>query len=281
MALSDIEKSFIYEYSARLLERDMLTNQLFAGSAVGRNLRSLVLGLPVRAATFTNPFEEAISGTLRADAGATRQAARNVGEAASMMGVARTGMATITGALRDMQEIIDKINAGELDGSSSVVQGDYNALRDKIVGTISGTDFNGISMLDSDKWGTSQIDADGKVFIQSDKSGGFDISFHAVDTPSSGVAWADLSGAALGDDGTRATQLGFVQTLASEMESVQSMYQSKEDSLHSQELALQSQAQILDNAARLRKPSDPAMSLEKLLAELILKESGTIFDGNG
>lgn len=281
MALSDIEKSFIYEYSARLLERDMLTNQLFAGSAVGRNLRSLVLGEPIRAKTFTNPFEEAISGTLRADAGATRQAARNVGEAASMMGVARTGMTTITGALRDMQEIIDKINAGELNGSSSVVQSDYNALRDKIIGTISGTDFNGISMLDSTKWGTSQIDSDGKVFIQSDKSGGFNISFYAVDTPSSGVAWADLSGAALGDDGTRATQLGFVQTLASEMESVQSMYQSKEDSLHSQQLALQSQAQILDNAAQLRKPSDPGYTLEKLLAELILKESGTIFDGQG
>ncbi|MFH1912825.1 MAG: flagellin [Pseudomonadota bacterium] len=281
MALSDIEKSFLYEYSARLLERDMLTNQLFAGSAVGRNLRSLVLGEPVRAATFTNPFEEAISGTLRADAGATRQAARNVGEAASMMGVARTGMSTIVSALSDMESIIDKINTGELNGASTVVQADYNALRDKIIGTISGTDFNGISMLDSAKWGTSQIDAGGKVFIQADKSGGFDISFYAVDTPTSGVAWADLAGAGLGADGTRATQLGFVQTLASEMNSIQSMYQSKEDSLHSQQLALQSQAQILDNAAQLRKPSDPDYSLEKLLADLILRESGTIFDGQG
>lgn len=281
MALTDLEKAFIYDYSSRLLERDMLTNQLFAGSAVGQNLRSLVLGEPVRAATFTNPFEEAISGTLRADAGATRQAARNVGEAASMMGVARTGMATISTALSDMEDIIDKINSGELDGSSSVVQSDYNALRDKVLGTISGTDYNGIAMLDSDQWGTSQIDADGKVFIQSDKSGGFNISFHAVDTPASGVNWSDLSGAALGDAGTRATQLGYVQTLASEMNSIQSMYQSKEDSLQSQELALQSQAQILDNAAQLRKPSDPDYSLEKLLADLIARDSGTIFDGTG
>lgn len=281
MALTDIEKSFIYDYSSRLLERDMLTNQLFAGSAVGRSLRSLVLGEPVRAATFTNPFEEAISGTLRADADATRQAARNVGEAASMMGVARTGMATISTALRDMEEIIDKINSGELDGSSSVVQGDYNALRDKITGIISDTDFNGISMLDSSKWGTEQIDSGGKVFIQSSTGGGFDISFHSVDTPASGVDWADLSGADLGADGTRATQLGYVQTLASEMESIQDMYQNKEDSLSSQELSLQSQAQILDNAAQLRKPSDPGYTLEKLLADLILRDSGTIIDSQG
>jgi flagellin len=190
-------------------------------------------------------------------------------------------MATISTALRDMEEIIDKINSGELDGSSSVVQGDYNALRDKITGVISDTDFNGISMLDSSKWGTEQIDSGGKVFIQSSTGGGFDISFHSVDTPASGVDWADLSGADLGADGTRATQLGYVQTLASEMESIQDMYQSKEDSLSSQELSLQSQAQILDNAAQLRKPSDPGYTLEKLLADLILRDSGTIIDSQG
>jgi flagellin len=281
MALSDIEKSFIYDYSSRLLEQDMLTNQLFAGSGVGRDLRSLVLGGAVRATTFTNPFEEAISGTLRADAGATRQASRNVGEAASMMGVARTEMATIVSALSDMEDIIDKINTGELDGTSAVVQSDYNALRDKITGLISGADYNGIAVLDSAQWGTGQIDANGNVFIQASTNGGFNITFYSVDTPSSGTNWSDLSGADLAVSGTRATQLGYVQTLSSEMGSILSMYESKEDSLASQELALQSQAQILDNAAQLRKPSDPQYSLEKLLADLILRDTGTLVDGLG
>ncbi|MCJ2163794.1 MULTISPECIES: flagellin [unclassified Pseudodesulfovibrio] len=281
MALTDIEKSYLYDYSMQLLQQDMLTNKLFGASGVGRDLRSLVLGAPVRAATFTNPFEEAISGTLRGDAAAVRQASRNVGEAASMMGVARTEMATINDALNDMEDMIDKINSGELDGTSAVVQSDYDALVDKINGTISNADFNGIAMLDSSQWGTDQIDANGNVYIQSSKDGGFNITFHSVDTPSSGVAWADLDGTDLGADGTRATQLGYVQTLQSEMSSILNVYEGKEDSLQSQELNLQSQAQLLDQAAQLRKPSDPDYSLEQLLADLIARDTGTIYSGSG
>lgn len=281
MALTELEKNFIYDYSKQLLQQDMLTNQLFGSSKVGQDLRSFVLGSPRRATTFTNPFEEAISGTLRADAGSTRQASRNVGEAAAMMGVARTEMSVITDALEDMEDIIDKINNGELDGSSAVVQADYNALRDKITGTISGADFNGIAVLDSTQWNTDQIDANGNVFIQSNKNGGFNITFHSVDDPSSGTNWSDLDGSALGVAGTRATQLGYVQTLRSEMDAILDMYGSKEDSLQSQETALQSQAQILDSAAQLRKPSDPNYSLEKLIADLVARSTGSLFDSSG
>ncbi|WFS64211.1 flagellin [Pseudodesulfovibrio thermohalotolerans] len=279
MALTDIEKSFIYDYSLQLLQQDMLTNRLFGSSAVGRNLRSLVLGEPARAATFTNPFEEAISGTLRGDAAAVRQAARNVGEAASMMGVARTGMATIVDALNDMEDIIDRIDSGELDGTSSVVQGDFDALADKISGVVSNADFNGIALLDSSQWDTDQVDSDGNVYIQSSKDGGFNITFHSVDMPSGGVGWADLDGAALGADGARATQLGYVQSLQSEMTAITDMYGGKEDSLQAQQLSLESQAQLLDQAAQLRKPSNPEYSLEQLLADLIIRDTGTIFDG--
>lgn len=281
MALTDIEKSFIYDYSLQLLQQDMLTNQLFGSSTVGRNLRSLVLGEPVRAATFSNPFEEAISGQLRGDAAAVRQAASNVGEAAAMMGVAQTDMATIMDALNDMEDMIDRINSNELDGTSSVVQSDFDALRDKISGIVSNSDFNGIALLDSSQWGTDQIDANGNVYIQSSKNGGFNITFHSVDTPSSGVAWTDLTGADLGDSGTRATQLGYVQSLQSEMSAIQDMYEGKADSLQSQQISLESQAQLLDQAAQLRKPSDQDYSLEQLLADLIIRGTGTILDGTG
>ena len=195
MALTDVEKSYIYNYSNQLLQQDMLTNQLFAGSGVGQDLRSLVLGESTKAKTFTNPFEEAISGTLRADADVTRQASRNVGEATSMMGIARNSMSTIVDSLEAMEEIISDIESGNLDATSSVVQEDYDALRDKITGLISSTDFNGIYLLDSSQWGTEQISASGQVSIQSDQNNGFNIAFHAVDQGSSSVDWSDLDGA--------------------------------------------------------------------------------------
>lgn len=279
MSLTDVEKSFIYNYSQQLLQQDMLTNQLFGASGAAQDLRSMILGGPVKAQTFTTPFEEAISGTLRADAGATRQASRNVGEASSMMGVARNDMATIVDALKDMEDIIDKIETGELDQTSAVVQSDYEALRDKITGTVSNSDYNGIALLDGSKWNTNQIDANGNVHIQSSKDGGFNITFHNVN----GTNWAGLIGSELDNSagGDRAAQLALVQSYKSDMEATLDMYESKESSLDSQELHLQSQAQILDSAAQMRKPSDPDYSLEKLLVDLINRNTGSLFDSSG
>jgi len=279
MALTDIEKNFLYSYSTQLLQQEMLTNQLFGASKVGQDLRSLVLGGSVRATTFTNPFEEAISGTLRADAGSTRQASRNVGEAASMVGVARTDMATIVDALADMEDIIDKIDTGELDQTSSVVQADYNALRDKITGTISNSDFNGIALLDGSQWGTNQIDSNGNVYIQTSDDGGFNVTFHNVDD----YSWSSLVGSELDNSaaGDRAAQLALVRSFKGDMEAILSMYEGKEDSLQSQQTHLQSQAQLLDQAAQMRKPSDPNYSLEQLLADLIARDTGTIFSSSG
>jgi len=277
MALSEAHKFFILDYSTRLLQQDILTNSVFGNSAVGQDLRSLVLGEPRKAATFTNPFEQAISGRLRADAGTTRQASRNVGEAASMMGVARTDMATIVDSLKDMEDIIDKIDSGELSGSSSVVQSDYDALKNKIIGTYSNSDFNGIALLDGSKWGTNQIDANGNVFIQANDSGGFNITFHNVE----GENWAGLDQAELAASGDRADQLALVQSLKSDMEAVLDMYERKEDSLKSQEFSLQSQAQILDKAAQVRMPESGAASLEKLIADLVAQNLGDIINRVG
>jgi len=279
MALTDIEKSMLYNYSQQLLQQDMLTNHVFAGSSVGRDMRSMMLGEPVRAKTFTNPFEEAISGTLRADAGATRQASRNVGEGAAMMGVARNSMSTIVDTLGEMEEMISDIESGNLDATNTVVQDDYDDLRDKITGLISSTDYNGIYFLDSTQWGTEQISSSGSVHLQSNQDDGFNINYNAVDGGSSSVDWSDLSGAAL--NGQLATQKSYVDNLKQWSSSVEDMYRIKEDSLANQQVQLESQAQLLDSAAQMRKPSDPNYSLEKLLADLIVRETGTLFDTNG
>lgn len=279
MALTDVEKNFIVNYSQQLLQQDMLVNQLFGSSSVGKDIRSLVLGETAGATVFTNPTEQALSGSLRANSDAIRQASRNVGEGATMMGVAKNSMSTIVGALGSMKDIIADIEAGNLDASSSVVQDDYNALRDKITGTIDSTDFNGIYMLDSSKWGTEQINSKGQVYIQSSSDGGFNISFHAVNDGTSTVDWSDLSGAAL--DGSLATQKSYVDSLKSWASTIENMYGGKVDNLESQKIQLEGQAQLLDNAAQSRMPSHPEYSLEKLVADLIVRNIGGVIDTNG
>lgn len=281
MALTDIEKNLLFDYSQQMLQQDMLTNQIFAASKVGQDLRSLVLGEPVRAETFTNPFEEAISGKLRTDADTTRQAAKNVGEAAKMMQIAHSSMETINDALEDMEDILEKVKNGDLDGTDATVQSDFDSLRDKIIGLYEDTDFNGIFMLDSSRWGNDQIDANGNVFIQSSNNGGFNITFHAIDAGTSSYDWTDLQGSDLANGAGQTTQEGVLLDMSSYVSMVEDLYEGKVDSLESQQTALEGQAQILDQAAQLRKPSDSTYSLEKLLADLVTKEIGTLVDSSG
>ncbi len=274
MTLDSSQKLLIYNMAMQTWQSDLLSNSLFAGSQVGRNLRDLVLATqPVR--PMTNPFEEAITGTLRADAAATRANAANVGEAVSMVGAAKTAVTQISDALQDMEDIIDQINLGELSASSGVVQADYDALRDKIKGLVSSTDYNGIAVLDGSQWGTDQIDANGNVYIQSNKNGGFNVTFHNLD----GINWDNLDGSAL--DGSLAAQLAFVQSFQQDIDAVESVYSTKLSSLQNQQTQLLAQADLLDQAVDNRMSSASGMTTEQILLNLILGDTGSIVDESG
>ena len=270
--MSDYNALFIYDYAFQALQQDMLTNYIFTGSQVGRTLRDMVLWRNSALQPLTNPTEEALTGTMRADSAAIRQNARNVGEAASMMGIAKTAVEQINSALGDMEDIIEGINAGELDAGSSLVQADYDALKSKISGLISDTDFNSIYMLDSSQWGTQQIDSSGNVWIQAYKNGGFDVTFVPVDT----MDWSDLDSAELDTDINN--QKSVVDSLQLEIEAVLDRYTAKESSLDYQEARLSSQADILDQAVASRMPSSAGRRLEQLLLDYLLESTGGIVD---
>lgn len=278
MALSDFEKSFIYDVSSRLLTQDLLNNAYFAGSQVGRSLRDLVLAKqPVQ--PLTNPFDEAITGTLRGDAAAVRQNADNVTEAATLVGTAQSGTSQILETLGAMEDIIEKINAGELDASDPEVQADYDALRDQIIGIYENTDYNGIYMLDSSKWGTDQIDSSGQVYIQAYKEGGFNVSFHSVDDPVDGSAWTDLQGSDLETD--LAGQTLLVDEFTSAITTIDDIYLNRQTMLESQATSLDNQAALLDQAVEARRQNSTSLSVENLLINLILRESGSLLDEEG
>lgn len=278
MALSDFEKNFIYDVSSRLLTQDLLNNAYFAGSQVGRSLRDMVLARqPVQ--PLTNPFDEAITGTLRGDAAAVRRNADNVTEAAALVGTARSGTSQILEALAGMEDIIDKINTGKLDASDAQVQTDYNALRDQIIGVYESTDYNGIYMLDSSKWGTEQINSSGQVYIQAYKNGGFNISFHSVDDPVDGNNWNDLQGSELETD--LAGQTLLVDRFSGAISTIDDLYKNRQTMLESQADSLESQAVLLDQAVEARRQNTTSLSVENLLINLILRESGSLLDEEG
>lgn len=276
MALTDLQKMLVYGTATSMWQQDLLFNAYFQGSSVGANLRNMLLGqtpiLPL-----TNPSDQAITGRLRSDSAALRQNAANVSEAASMAGLAASTLDTIVSTLEEMEDLALQIKTGELDYSSTV-ETEYNELRDKISGLIEGTLYNGMAMLDSSQWGTSQIDSDGNVYIQSMLNGGFNLTFHALDD----VSWSDLDGSNLENlvAGDLQGQLDTLSGYISDMETIADIYSGREDNLTGQATAMQSQADLLDQVVASQTQS-PASSLESLLLRLLSQTSGSLLDEQG
>lgn len=130
MALSDLQRLFTFYTATQLWQQDLLTNVYFQGSSVGANLRSMILGQqPVQ--PLTNPFDEAMTGRLRADSAAMRQNANNVREAASMVGIAAEAVGVIKSTLEEMQTLAQQIKDGGLTYSADLAA-EYETLDNKI-----------------------------------------------------------------------------------------------------------------------------------------------------
>ena len=277
MALTDLERLFVFTTANQIWQQDLLMNAYFQGSSVGANLREMMLGRPA-VKPLTNPYDEAITGRLRADSATIRQAARNVQEASSMMGIAAESVGVIKNTLEEMQSIAQQVKDGDLTYSASVAS-QYNALRDKITGIVESTLYNGISLLDSGAWGTEQIDASGNVHIQSTlggSNGGFDVTFQALDT----IPWStQLEGENLEDvpAGDLQTQLDRLSGYIGDMTTTEDLYSERQEGLTYQATALESQADLLDQAVEARRQT-PTLSLEEILVRLLLRDTGTLLD---
>lgn len=275
MALSDLQQLFVYYTASQMWQQDLLTNVYFQGSSVGANLRSMLLGQqPVQ--PLTNPFDEAMTGRLRADSAAMRQNAANVREASSMVGVAAEAVGTIKTTLEEMQALAQGIKDGTLTYSADIAA-EYETLDDRITSIIESTQYNGISLLDKTRWGTDQISASGNVHIQALPDGGFDVTFRDVGA----VDWeGDLIGTDLGAAGTLQTQLDTLSGSIGDMTTLGDTYAKRASGLDYQATALESQADLLDQAVTARRQT-PKTSLEEILLDLLLRDSGTLVDETG
>jgi len=271
MALTDFERYLLYDTSMQLWQQSFLTNALFYGGSVGQSLRTLALGeQPVR--TLTNPYDEAITGTLRADARATLQNSKNVTEAAAMVGIAETSTASIKTMLEDMKELVEGLTSNP----TAAQEEEYDSLRDNILAAVSNTDYNGMYLLDGTKWGTDQIDSNGNVYIQAYKNGGFDVNFHDVEA----LDFSALDSSHLGNAAGRTAELAAIDSRLSSITTIDDMYTDRQSDLEFQAARLESQAELLAQAAEARRQT-PTVSVEDLLLNLLLRESGSLVDSTG
>ena len=275
MALSDLQRLVVYDTATQLWQQDMLMNAYFHGSSVGANLRSMLLGRqPVQ--PLTNPFDEAITGKLRADSRTIRQNARNVREGGAMMGIAAEAVGRVKGLLEEMEALAKSVQEKIAEGGSASLDDkeDYKALRLRIEGIVGSTKFNRIALLDGNQWGTDQIGADGKVFIQGFQDGGFDLNFRNLDR------FSPLGEDALDDGGRLEDQLDLLSGFIADMATIGDIYTRRQEGLEFQASALESQADLLDQAVQARRQTPPK-SLEEILLDLLFRNSGRIVDQTG
>ncbi|WP_028575351.1 hypothetical protein [Desulfonatronovibrio hydrogenovorans] len=277
MSLMDLERYLLYSTSVQLWQQDMLINAYFHGSSIGKNLREMMIGRPP-VKPLTNPFDEAITGKLRADSAAIRQHSKNVQEAAQVMGVAAEGVGLIKDTLAQMDLLATKVKNDELDWEDA--EQDYNALKDKIQNIVQNTKFNDLALLDGSQWGKSSaakegISKEGMLYIHSLTEGGFNLSFRDLSEK-----WDDLQGSALEDEADLDGQISLLEGLHGLTGTLEDIYTSRKSSLEYQANALESQADIMDQAVEARRQT-PTLSLEEILLRILHKMTGNLIDETG
>lgn len=265
--------TMLMEYSLQLLQQDMLTNSLFMGGPVGRSLRDLMF-TETQSLKFTDPTAAALSGRLRADAGMLRQASNNVFEAESVMDLASESTTTLKDAFTRMKELANGVATGTMTYAS--VQAEYNSLASQITQTIASASYNGIALQDGTAWA-----ADDRVTV----SGGSGIIKIQSGTSSFDLALYDFSSFKNAFNSTQINTVGkaaaMVNTLSGHIttvDTVASNYAERSTLLDGQATSLAAQAEIMETAARTREKSSDGRTLEELVLDLLLRETGTITD---
>lgn len=291
--MTDNTKQLVFTLSMQMLKGDLLTNSLFYGGQVGKDLRSLVLQRK-GSLKLTDPMGEALSGKIRGNAGMLRQASNNVSEAKALIDKAESSVQTIREALERMQELAQGVADGTL--TATEVSSEYDTLAAKIDTTISSASYNGISLLSSNGWTSDERvtlkgtagnpGASGIIAIQAGKSSFplplTDLQFLA----DKNFTGTDMDGLTLSaatdipDAATAAAISDELSALVGTIQTVETLYEGRSTQLQSQASSLVSQASILDTAASTRKAGNDNRSIEELLLDYLVNQVGGVVNTN-
>jgi flagellin len=265
--------TMLVEYSLQLLQQDMLTNSLFMGGPVGRSLRDMLL-TENQSRKVTDPTAAALTGRLRSDAAMLRQASNNVSEAKSIVDLANSAAATINTSLARMKELANGVATGTM--TYAAVQAEYDSLASQITQTVASASYNGIRLLDGSAWASDDrvtaSGGSGNIAIQSG-TGSFTLALYDFSSFKNAFTSTqiDTVGKAAAMVATLSGHIGTVTTVTAN-------YAARSTNLDSQAAALAAQADIMDTAAATRAKANENRSLEELVLDLLLRETGTITD---
>jgi flagellin len=302
--------SNVLNMALQLSVQDMFSGSWFSNALLNKvwteMMRSSVNGL-IRNTGGADLLGAALGGSLRGDAAMLRQASSNVAEAQSMMNMAATAAGNIAGLLKEAKtlagDFLDATQGLDLGTAGDMAiymklynkfQPLYEAISNNIDSIIQNAKYNGIALLDGSAWGGDERltvmgsvvnPAAASVHIQAGESG-FPLTFNNMKPEFSGIAARytlskPIPGQPLWPGPPRPEVLTDLSSLQSSAQTLADLYAGRAGSLQSQTTSLQSQANILEEAAAQRAKTPAPVSTENLLLNLILRDSGGIFSGRG
>jgi flagellin-like hook-associated protein FlgL len=257
----------------------MLTRTLVQRSLVGQLLGSDMFNSMALSSLLRSPQKsgreitaEALTGLMRSDAGMLRQAAKNVGEGNAIFLQANSAVSSIADALTQMQEIAQSVLNGT---ATSDATSAYMNLANSINGLVSGTAYNGMFLLDGERWASDERLQPG--------NGTAAFSIQAGTTPMTLTLrdLSDLKTAFSAEDldtsisGNVEDTVAKISSLLNTVQTIGNGYAATASGLASQTRSLNRQAEILDTAAARAMPGT-GNNPKNILLDLILSERGRI-----
>ncbi|MDR0466361.1 MAG: hypothetical protein LBH94_03280 [Deltaproteobacteria bacterium] len=287
----------------QLSVQDMFTSSWFTGAVMNKVwtevMRSSLNGLG-RNAGGADLLGVALGGSLRGDAAMLRQASSNLTEAQAMMNMAADAAGNIASQLKEAKTLADDFLAATqgmnvTDPDYAPIyerfQAQYQAIGKNIDAVIKNTTYNGIALLDGNAWNNggerltvtrnaSNAPLAASVHIQAGDNG-FPLTFNNMAAEFSDVAGRHMLVDATWPWAPRQDVASELSSLQRSAQNMADLYAGRAGSLGNQSASLRSQATILEEAAARQIRTPEPVNTEKLLLDLILRDSGTIFSAKG
>ncbi|MDR3073216.1 MAG: hypothetical protein LBV01_00650 [Deltaproteobacteria bacterium] len=256
-----------------LMGQEFLAQALASGGSLDSAVAEMLLSS--RPSTGKEKSAAALTGRIRSDAALLRQGAKNASEGASMASSIAAAGLSLGEMLSDMQTLVQSVASGQL--TIAAARPAYDSLVSALGAVVSGTQYNGISLLNKNGWaGDERLTVTGDTATLSLQLGQGsstfslrDLSFLAVDLSSSGAS----------------SLQSLLNTISRHLATVNSMtsgYEALAGAYTGEAKQLESQAGILTQAAA-RAVAGAGASLSEgglgnILMDLALSDQGRLVD---
>lgn len=265
------------EYSLNLLRGQMIT-QIISGQGLsgvnGMSLTEFILGKPKEARrSGADMMNDALTGLMRSDAAMLRQASKNMMQGKALLETGRDAIKNIQEKARRMSEITAELQANYV--NDVALKDEYASLASGIKSIIEGTQFNGIKLLDGEKWAEDErITVDGstgKISLQAGNAPST-LTIYNLEAYKTAFQATDL------DPGSLSATAGMLGQFSTMLEGMGYSYDARAGLLDSEAASFERQADILDEATGKAKPGDEE-SLKQTLVDILMRDSGSVLSG--